>query len=72
MSQNVDAKKKPLLRENAPEVAAMQGAAHMDNDVGRMMEIAGTKAARRNTVMLNERKYATYCCSCTVQQGGDQ
>lgn len=54
--QNVDAKKRPLLQNDAPEVVAMHGEHHMDHDVGKLMEVAGTKAARRNTVMLNERR----------------
>jgi hypothetical protein len=53
--QNVDAKKKTILTADAPEAAAMHGANHMDRDVGKLMEVAGTKAARRNTVMMNER-----------------
>lgn len=53
----MDAKKKTLLASDAPEAVAMHGSNHMDEDVGKLMEVAGTKAARRNTVMLNERRY---------------
>jgi hypothetical protein len=56
-SQNVDAKKKTILAEDAPAALAMHGANHMDQDVSKMMEVAGTKAARRNTVLLNEQHF---------------
>jgi hypothetical protein len=53
----VDAKKKAILAEDAPTAMAMHGANHMDQDVSKMMEVAGTKAARKNTVMLNEQHF---------------
>jgi hypothetical protein len=71
LSQNVDSKKKTLLNDDAPEAKAMQGVNHMDQDVGKLMEVAGTKAARRKTVMMNERMYvmfcAVHCCGCMMR-----
>jgi hypothetical protein len=63
----VDAKKKTLLAADAPTAVAMHGANHMDQDVSKMMEVAGTKAARRQTVILNEQHFEyELCVSCFV------
>lgn len=52
---NVDTKKKTLLASDSPAAVTTHGETHVDRDVGKLMEVAGTKAARRNTHILNEK-----------------
>ena len=54
-------KKRKALSAETPIAAAMHGIDHMDEGVGKMMEIAGTKSARQKSVAVNKRMSVIFC-----------